>query len=76
MRAYKTMSDLLLLEFISMSAWKELGFKKVEDRVYRDKEGKYYIEPLMAPGVGTGQLILVGKKKPTLKGSTWIFEEI
>lgn len=62
-------------KFVSMSAWRELGFDNVEDRVYRDKDGKYYIEPLMAPGIGSGALILVGKKKPVLNGNTWIFED-
>lgn len=62
-------------EFISMSAWRELGFEKVEDRVYRSKDGKYYVEPLMAPCIGTGQLISVGKKKPVLNGNTWVFED-
>lgn len=62
-------------EFISMSPWKEMGLERVEDRVYRGEDGKYYIEPLMAPGIGTGQLISVGKKKPTLNGSAWFFEK-
>lgn len=56
-------------KFISMSAWRKLGFEKVEDRVYIDKDMKYYIEPLMAPGIGTGQLILIGKKKPIIKSN-------